>query len=111
MTRYIVIGLLLLCSKLQAQVINFVDYAHQADLKVYFVEYKHEADIVVYYVDYKSETLQPGIWWQGDRYDSDRIDVWVSRYKHEADVRVFVGEYKHEVRVNDKYLQLVTETN
>ena len=45
--RFLIIALVLVTSGLKAQVINWVNYAHQADVKVFFVEHKWQADIVV----------------------------------------------------------------
>ena len=108
--RYLITLLaLMFVGQAKAQIINRVEYPHQADVKIYFVQYAHQADAQICFVDYKHQVTKPGLWWEGDRYDSERLDVYEVKYEHQADIKVYVVEYPHQVRVNDKYIELTTQ--
>ena len=109
--RFLIIVLALMSSSLKAQVINWVNYAHQADVKVFFVEHKWQADVVVWYAPSgKARTYgyRPGVWIERPQYGKPEIHVWQARYKHQADVKVYVAQHRYEVRVNQKYLNLIS---
>ena len=92
---------------LNAQVINYVEYKHQSDIKVYFVDWKHQADIVINFVKspYFAKT-NPGFWYLNP-FDLGGVKVYRCKWKHEADVKVFITGWKYQVRINEKYLNLI----
>ena len=114
--KLLIIGLLMLSNTGRAQVINWVRYEHQADIKVYFTGMKYEADVVVIQAQYKHQAkAKPGYWyWEergvmGREYDSDRVNIFQVQYKWQADYVVFIGEYEHEIKVTTKYVNEVWE--
>ena len=111
LTSLLIIVLALMSSNLKAQVINWVNDAHQADVKVFFVEHKWQADVVVWYAPsgkVRTYGYRPGVWVERGK---PEIYVWQARYKHQADVKVYVAQRRYEVRVNQKYLNLISNDN
>lgn len=109
----LILGLILFTNKAKAQVINFVKYEYQADIKVYFTSYKYEADVIVCKTYFKSKA-KPGHWYlkrrnNGDnRYSSDRLNVYVVRYKYQSDYSVYIGMFTWEIKLTDKYIDEIT---
>ena len=113
----LILGLILFTSNVKAQVINWVEYEYQADIKVFFVKYKYESDIIVCKTDYKYKTDKPGYWWwegdnvgEGDRvYSSNRLNVYVVKYKYQSDYNVYISTHGWEIKLTDKYINEVTQ--
>jgi len=110
----LILGFVLFTSNVKAQIINFVKYEYQADIKVYFTNYKYEADIIVCKTNfkYKAES-KPGHWYMGRRndgdnkYSSDRLNVYVVRYKYQSDYSVYISTFTWEIKLTDKYINEV----
>ena len=107
----LILGLVLFTSNVKAQVINFVKYEYQADVKVYFVNYKYEADVVVCKTNHKYEAQsKPGYWYMGrendgdNRYASDRLNVYVVKYKYQSDYKIYISTNGWEIKLTDKYV-------
>ena len=110
----LILGLILFISNVKAQVINFVPYEYQADIKVYFTNCMYDADIVVCKTNFKSKAKsKPGYWYlkrknNGDnRYSSDRLNVYVVRYKYQSDYSVYISTFTWEIKLTDKYINEV----
>ena len=109
----LILGLLLSISKANGQVINWVNYEYQADIKVYFCQYKYEADIIIFKAKYKYQSDKQGYWWwEGDNdgndggrnYSSNRLNVYRVKYKYQADYIVYLTTHEYEVKLTDKYI-------
>lgn len=114
MIKYVIIGLTLLCSKAQAQVINWVDQPWKADINVYFTNYKYEADIIIFKTNHKWDAKEkPGYWYwredDGEEYDSDRVNIFPVEHKWQADYVVYLTTYAHEIKLTDKYINEIWE--
>ena len=111
----LILGFVLFTSNVKAQIINFVPYEYQADIKVYFTNYKYDADVIVCKTNfkYKAES-KPGYWYMGrrndgdNRYSSDRLNVYVVRYKYQSDYSVYISTFTWEIKLTDKYINEVT---
>ena len=110
----LILGLILFTSNVKAQVINYVKYEWQADIKVYFVKYEYEADITVFRTNHKYKASKPGCWWwddkgeNGDEYSSDKLNVWVCKYKYQSDYNVYVGKYEYQIKLTEQYINEIT---
>ena len=101
----------------KGQVIQFVQYSYQADIKVNFVDYKYQADIVVVKVDNKYQTNKPGYWYfiysslsnysNSGYYSNSTLKVYVVPYNYLADFNVYVSNSDWDVRVTDEYLNAI----
>jgi hypothetical protein len=98
----------------KGQVIQFVQYSYQADIKVNFVDYKYQADIVVSKVDNKYQTNKPGYWYfiysslsNSGYYSNSTLKVYVVPYNYQADFNVYVSNSDWDVRVTDEYLNAI----
>jgi len=114
--KWLIIGLLLLFNTAKAQVINWVAYEHQADIKVYFAQYKYEADVIIYKAKHKYQAkAKPGYWWwsdngdEGREYDMERVNIIQVKYKHQADYVVYLTTNEWEIKLTDKYITEVWE--
>lgn len=112
----LILGLILFINNAKAQVINYVKYEYQADIKVFFTQYKYDADVIVCKTKHKYEAeSKPGYWWwEGDRmdvgsrvYSSKRVNVYVVRYKYQADYNVYLSTHGYEIKLTDKYINEV----
>ena len=106
----LILGLLLSISKANGQVINWVAYEHQSDIKVYFAQYKYEADVIICKAKYKYQADKPGYWWwdekgtEGREYDMNRVNVIQVKYKWQADYVVYLTTHEWEIKLTDKYI-------
>lgn len=89
----------------KAQVLEQVEYKHQADVIVRFVYYKYQADAVVYEGKRYEARQQQGVWYYDDK-DPYRLKIYVTEYQHEADINIFVALKKWEVEVDGYYNDL-----
>jgi hypothetical protein len=111
----LILGLLLSISKANGQVINWVNYEYQADIKVYFTQYKYDADIIACKAKYKYQTDKPGYWWwEGDRmdvgnrvYSSHIVNVFQVKYKYQADYVVYLSSHGYEIKLTEQYINEV----
>ena len=94
--KFVIVILLGLFSfNLQAQIVSYVKYKHEADLIVYEVDYKWQADITYVLVNKRYEA-KDGVWYISDR--KEGIRLYRAKYRHEADVLVFRVKYRHEIK-------------
>ena len=111
----LILGLILFTSNVKAQVINWVTYEYQADIKVFFTQYKYDADIIACKTKYKHQANKPGYWWwEGDRmdvgsrvYSSHMVNVFQVKYKYQADYVVYLSSHGYEIKLTDKYINEV----
>ena len=109
----LILGFVLFTSNVKAQVINYVKYEWQADIKVYFVNYEYESDITVFRTNFKYKASKPGYWWwddkgeNGDEYSSDKLNVWVCKYKYQSDYSVYISTFPWEIILTDRYINEV----
>jgi len=110
MSKWITLCLLLFIGKANGQVINWVAYEHQADIKVFFTQYKYDADVIICKAEHKYQADKPGIWWwdedgeTGREYDMNRVNIIQVKYKYQADYVVYLTSHQYEIRLTDKYI-------
>ena len=84
-----------LSHNLNAQVVSYVKYKHEADFIVYEADYKWQADIAYVLTDKRYEA-KDGVWFTSDK--KDGIRLYRAKYRHEADLLVFRVKYRHEIK-------------
>ena len=100
-----ILALSVLAIGAKAQVLEQVEYKHQADVIVRFVYHKYQADAVVYEGKRYEARQQQGVWYYDDK-DPYRLKIYVTEYAHEADINIFVALKKWEVEVDGYYNDL-----
>jgi hypothetical protein len=81
----------------KAQTIFSVDYASQADFKVYVVDYTSQADLLVYKVKYQSQAKDnQGLWFFVDYASQAEKTIYFVEYQSQADLLIYFVDYKSQ---------------
>ena len=91
----LILGLILFTSNVEAQIVSYVKYKHEADYIVYEVDYKWQSDIAYVQTENRYEAKN-GVWYVSDR--KEGIKLYKAKYRHEADLLVFRVGYRHDIK-------------
>ncbi len=81
----------------KAQTIFSVDYANQADFKVYVVDYASQADLLVNKVKHKSHVKDnQGLWFFVDYKSQAEKSIFFVEYQSQADLLIHFVDYKSQ---------------
>ena len=82
-----------------AQIIRFVDYKYQSDVKIFFVKHKYQADGIVYMTPYKFQARNMMCFWY------DGAVGWI----HKCQKLTFQDQYASKMPKNIAIGQVATE--
>jgi hypothetical protein len=90
-----------LTAALTAQTVYVVQYASQADVRLYETTIKSQADVILYRVPYRSQAdPEKGLWHEATyRSQADLAVYWVA-YRSQADCVVYFAPYRSQARRN-----------
>jgi hypothetical protein len=89
--------LIFMISFINAQTVFSVDYASQADFKVYVVDYASQADLLVYKVEYQSQAKDnQGLWSFVDYASQSEKTIYFVEYQSQADLLIYFVDYKSQ---------------
>jgi hypothetical protein len=84
-----------------AQVVYVVEYASQADVRLYRTNVRSQADIIVYPVAYRSQAdAEKGLWFEATYASQADTKVYFVNYRSQADCVVYFASYRSQARRN-----------
>ena len=84
-----------------AQVVYVVEYASQADVRLYRTNVRSQADIMVYRVPYRSQAdAEKGLWYEATYPSQADTKVYFVNYRSQADCVVYFAPYRSQARRN-----------
>ena len=93
---------LMISSITKAQNVFSVEYASQADIKIYVADYESKSDLSVFKVDYESRAgNNDGNWFFVD-YVSKADKFFFVEYASQADIIIFFVDYSSRAGLNKK---------
>lgn len=94
-----------LSAALTAQTVYAVQYASQADVRLYETTIKSQADVILYRVPYRSQAdPEKGLWYEATyRSQADLAVYWVA-YRSQADCVVYFAPYRSQARQNTCFI-------
>ena len=100
---------LVLCLSLyltsNAQVVKFVNYKYQSDVKVYLTDYSYQADATVFVTSYRYQAKDKLGYWFVSSSNYEAVKIYITKYKYEADVIIHISEWKYKVKYNGSYIK------
>ena len=94
-----------LCLISNAQVVKFVNYKYQSDVKVYLTDYSYQADATVFVTPYRYQAKDKLGYWFVSSSNYGAVKVYITKHKYEADVLVYISEWKYKVKYNGSYIK------
>lgn len=91
-----------------SQTIYSVDYANQADVKVFVVDYENQCDLKVFKVDYANQVDgNQGLWYFVDYPNMADKKIYFVDYVNQSDLKVFFVKYRNQAGWRNKGKQQV----
>ncbi len=95
-TAAVLILVLSVTARLEAQKVYRVPYESQADLKVYVVQYESQCDLKVFFVPYESQADEDGLWYWVKYESQADVKVYFVPYESQADLKIYYVRYKSQ---------------